>query len=59
MVKLGKIGTPGKEEWVWKADPFHNLAVDDGDALLEGMEIGEEIEAIYNVHELETKKSAN
>ena len=58
MVKLGKIGTPGKEAWVWKADPFNNLAVDECEALLEGIEIGE-IEAIGKVHELETKKSSN
>jgi hypothetical protein len=32
--------------------------VDDREALLEGMEVGE-IEAIGKVHELETKKSAN
>ena len=58
MSKLGKIGTPGKEAWVWKADPFNNLAVDDREALLEVMEIGE-TEAIGKVHELKTKKSAN
>ena len=58
VVKLGEIGPPDEEAWEGEADPFNNLAADDRQALLKGMEIGE-IEAIGKNHQLETKKSTN
>lgn len=58
VVKLGEIGPPDEEAWEGEADPFNNLAADDRQALLKGMEIGE-IEAIGKSHQLETKKSAS
>ena len=57
VVKLGEIGPPDEEAWEGEEDPFNNLAANDRQALLKGMEIGE-IEAIGKSHQLATKKLA-
>lgn len=57
VVKLGEIGPPDDEAWEGEEDPFNNLAADDRQAMLKGMEVGE-IEAIGKSHQIAAKKIA-